>query len=166
MRVTLIAALARNRVIGIDGGLPWRLPDDFAHFKRTTRGHTVIMGRRTYESMGTPLPERRNIVLTSRAGFEPEGVEVVRTLDAALQLAETAGETDAFIIGGSAVYAAAMDRADRMVLTFIDAEPEGDTRFPEYDADAWRTEESTHHDADERHAHAFDIVTLTRDSPR
>ena len=154
-RISLIWAMTRNRVIGNAGGLPWRLPDEMAHFKRTTLGHAVIMGRRTYESVGHPLPERHNIVL-SRRGFttaDPR-VTVAADFDAALA---AAGEGECFVIGGAQPYATALPRAHRLIGTFIDAEIDGDTCFPEFDPDAWRVVECTHHSVDERHAYGYDI---------
>ena len=154
-RISLIWAMTRNRVIGNAGGLPWDLPDEMAHFKRTTLGHAVIMGRRTYESVGHPLPQRRNIVLSRRglATVDP-GVTVAADFDAALA---AAGEGECFVIGGAQPYAAALPRAHRLIGTFIDAEIEGDTLFPQFDPDDWRLVESTHHPADERHAYGYDI---------
>ena len=154
-RISLIWAMTRNRVIGNAGGLPWDLPDEMAHFKRTTLGHAVVMGRRTYESVGHPLPERHNIVLSRRglATADPR-VTVVSDLDAAL---DAVGDGECFVIGGASPYALALPRADRLIGTFIDAEIEGDTYFPEIDLGAWRVVESSHHPIDDRHAHAYDI---------
>lgn len=137
MAVTaLVAALARNRVIGVANRLPWRLPEDLRRFKRLTMGAPVIMGRRTRESLGRPLPGRHNIVVTRQRGATWEGCAVAHSLDAALALAGNAAE--AFVIGGAELYAQALPRADRLYLTLIDADYPGDAWFPEFDAVAWR----------------------------
>lgn len=163
MRIALIVAVAENEVIGKDMDLPWHLPDEFRHFKRTTRGHHVIMGRRTWESQnGRPLPKRVNVVVTSRSNYDAPGAELVSSLDEALELARAAGETEAFVIGGCRLYEEALPRADRLYLTRVHARPEGDTHFPGFDPANWRELERVEHGADERHAHAFTIFTLER----
>ncbi|ABB33165.1 Dihydrofolate reductase [Geobacter metallireducens RCH3] len=133
MIVTIIAAMAGNRVIGKEGAMPWHLPDDLARFKAITMGHPVVMGRKTFESIGRPLPGRLNIVLTRQAGYAPSGVTVARTLAEALILAGTAGEV--FICGGGEVYREALPLADRIHLTVIHRAYGGDTTFPELPAD-------------------------------
>ena len=136
--LTLIAAVARNGVIGIDNRLPWHLPADLKHFKALTTGHTVIMGRKTWESLPAkfrPLPGRRNIVVTRNAGYQAEGAVVTTSLQAALAAAESG---EAFVIGGAELYAAAMPLANRLQLTEIDASVEGDTWFPAIDHHQWR----------------------------
>lgn len=133
--VVLVAAVARNGVIGVDGKLPWHLPEDLAHFKALTSGHVLIMGRATFESIGRPLPDRVNIVLT-RGDFAREGVVTASSLDEALETAVSLG-VDAMIAGGAAVYQAALPVADRLELTEVDLEPEGDTRFPDVDWSDW-----------------------------
>ncbi|QLH76374.1 dihydrofolate reductase [Halosimplex rubrum] len=145
MEIALIAAVAENRVIGDDGGMPWHYPADLAHFKETTMGHPVIMGRVTYESiagqLGGPLPGRTNVVVTRSGVDAPDEVVQVGSVDAAVEAAaEVAAETGAetaFVAGGATVYEAFLDRADRLVLTEVPGEPEGDTRFPERDPAAW-----------------------------
>jgi dihydrofolate reductase len=134
--VSLIAALARNRVIGAGNRLPWHLPEDLKHFKRLTMGAPVIMGRKTHESIGKPLPGRRNIVVTRRPGARWDGCETAASLEAALALAGDVPEV--FVIGGAELYAAALPRADRMHLTLLDADYEGDARFPDFDPGDWR----------------------------
>jgi dihydrofolate reductase len=151
--VSLIAAVAANGVIGRDNDLPWHLPDDLKHFKELTTGHTVIVGRRTYESVGKPLPNRRWIVLTHRPDYAPPGVEVAPDLDAALALAR--GEAEVFVAGGGDVFRDALPRADRMYLTHIAADIPGDVVFPAFDAAAWTVVEEEFHPADPRHAYAF-----------
>lgn len=158
--VVLVAALGRNRVIGVDGAMPWHLPADLAHFKRVTMGHPVIMGRATFESIGRPLPGRRNIVL-SRSGFEaPRGVECAASLDEALDRLEA--DVPAMVIGGGQVYAEALARAARMELTLVDACPDGDTRFPAWPASDWRLEASEARPADDANPHRMVFVTLER----
>ena len=149
----IVAALSENHVIGKEGDLPWHLPADLAHFKRVTTGGCVVMGRRTFESLGgRPLPKRRNLVLTRRAGWSHEGVEVVHSLDEAI---ERAGESDLYILGGEEVYRQALPRCERMHLTLVHATVEGDTFFPEWDPDEWRLVEARRHEADERNALAM-----------
>lgn len=160
MDITLIAALGKNRVIGhADGRLPWRLPDDFAHFKRDTLGKPIVQGRKTYDTVGKPLPDRKNIVL-SRTSGPIEGCTVVRTVDEALAAAGDVPEV--MIIGGGEIYALFLPRATKMILTHVDASPEGEAFFPEWDPMQWRITAGTHHAADARHAHAFDIVRYDR----
>ena len=135
-RVYLVAAVAANGVIGAGGKLPWHLPEDLRHFKALTLGHPVIMGRRTWESLGRPLPGRENIVVTRSPGYEAPGAQVAASLEAALALCT--GESMAFIIGGSELYAAALPAADGLALTEIARNYPGDVRFPEFDRTAWR----------------------------
>lgn len=132
-----MAAVGRNGVIGAGGGLPWRIPEDLARFKRLTMGHALVMGRATFESIGRPLPGRTNIVLTRRRDWDHEGVEVAASLDEATTIAASRGQ-DLFIAGGAEVYRAALETADRMELTEVDAEPEGDTWFPLVDWSNWQ----------------------------
>ena len=161
MKLTLIWAMAKNRVIGKDGGLPWHLPDDLRHFKETTRGHAVIIGRKTFESVGKPLPGRTNIVVTRNPEYRVDGAIVVHDFDAALA-AVPAGEHEAFCVGGADLYRLALPRADRLVVTVVDAEPEGGVRFPELDLADWKLASEAEHGADSRHAHAFTIRTYER----
>lgn len=135
-RVYLVAAVAANGVIGAGGTLPWHLPEDLKHFKSLTLGHPVIMGRRTWESLGKPLAGRENIVVTRSPGYEAPGAHVAASLEAAL--AFCAGESVVFVIGGSQLYAAALPLADGLVLTEIHRDYDGDARFPEHDRAAWR----------------------------
>ena len=135
-RVYLVAAVAANGVIGADGRLPWHLPEDLRHFKSLTLGHPVIMGRRTWESLGRALPGRENIVVTRAPGYAAPGASVAASLDAALALC--AGEPTVFVIGGGELYAEALAVADGLVLTEIQRDYPGDARFPDYDRSAWR----------------------------
>lgn len=163
MRIALIVAAADNDVIGRNNQLPWHLPDEFRHFKRTTLGHHVIMGRRTWESQGSkPLPNRVNVVVTSQENYAADGGRVAASLDDALALAGAAGDEEAFVIGGERLFAEALPIADRLYLTRVHAEPEGDTRFPSFDADDWRVVAREEHPADARHEHAFTIMKLER----
>jgi dihydrofolate reductase len=136
-RVVLVAAVADNGVIGVDGGMPWHLPADFAHFKRVTAGHTLVMGRATYESIGRPLPGRPNVVITRSPSWSAEGVQVAHSLVEALALADR-HDGDVAVIGGAAVYAAALRLADRQVLTEVHLSPVGDTSYPSFDRGEWR----------------------------
>ena len=140
-KIVLVAAHARNGVIGRDGDMPWRLPSDLKHFKAATLGTPVIMGRKTWLSIGRPLPGRANIVV-SRSGFSAEGVETVASLEAALELARDRAQPDGAeqvsIIGGGQIYAQAIGLADELLLTEVDADIEGDTVFPEIDSTVWQ----------------------------
>ena len=134
--VVLVAAVADNGVIGVDGRLPWHLPDDLAHFKRVTTGNVVIMGRRTFESIGRPLPRRTNVVVTRQPDWSADGVITATGLSEALGLAEEY-DGDAMVIGGGQIYALAMPLADRQVLTEVHVSPEGDAHYPPFDRDEW-----------------------------
>ena len=135
-RLVLIAAVARNGVIGHRGGIPWHLPEDFAHFKATTLGHTLVMGRATYDSIGRPLPGRTTIVLTRDPDWRADGVLVAHDLDSALARAEDL-PGDVYVAGGSHVYAAALELAEEQILTEVDQAPEGDTFYPAFDREQW-----------------------------
>ncbi|MEO1085470.1 MAG: dihydrofolate reductase [Acidobacteriota bacterium] len=158
--LSLVAAVARNGVIGRDGDLPWRLPKDLRHFKRLTVGHTLLMGRRTWDSIGRPLPKRRSIVLSRDPRFEAPGAEVARDFESALDLADD-GE-HLFVIGGHSLYAISLAAATTLELTRVHAEVEGDVTFPDVDWTRWRLEWSEEHAADERHAHAFTFERYVR----
>lgn len=163
MRVSLIVAMAANGVIGRDNGLPWRLPADLRLFKKLTMGHALILGRKTYESIGRPLPGRRMIVITRRPDWwtpGAEGVEVVHSLEEALSLA--AGDGEVFVAGGGEIYREALPRADRIYLTQVEAEVDGDTRFPDFDPSDWKIVEEEHHEPDTQHAFPFTFRTLDR----
>ena len=158
--LSLIAAVAEYGVIGRGGALPWRLPDELSHFKRTTLGKPVLMGRRTFVSLGRPLAGRRNVVLSRSPGFVPTGAELAPDLDAALAL--VAGAPEVVVIGGAALYREALPRAARIYLTRVHAAPAGDVSFPELDLTGWRETLVAEHPADARHAHAFSIWLLER----
>ncbi|MFO1428062.1 MAG: dihydrofolate reductase [Steroidobacteraceae bacterium] len=157
-RITLVVAMARNGVIGRAGGLPWRLPDDLRRFKALTMGKPVLMGRRTWESIGRSLPGRANLVMTRDPAFRAAGARVVGSLEEALAQAQD----ELMVIGGAEVYALATARATRVYLTAVDADIEGDTRLAPFDAGSWREIAREHRAADERHAYPMDFVTLER----
>lgn len=159
-RISLIAAVAENRVIGVDNKLPWHLPDDLKHFKRLTRGHAIITGRKNYESIGRPLPERKNIVVTRQPDFVAAGCTVVRSIEEALAAARN--DPEIFVIGGGEIYRQTFPLAHRLYLTLVHASPRGDALFPDYDPREWREISRDEHPVDDRHAHAFSIVALER----
>ena len=164
--VTLVAAVAENGVIGRDNDLPWHLPGDLAHFKRVTLGKPVIMGRRTWESIEKALPRRTNIVVTRQSGYHAEGAEVVATVDAALDIAVAVARRDGVdevtVVGGSEIYRLALPAADRLCLTEVHAEVEGDTFFPEWDRDAWREVSREHFPAGDEAQYDYSIVVYER----
>lgn len=162
MRVSLIAAMAANRVIGQGNRLPWRLPADMRRFKSLTMGHTLVMGRRTYDSVGYPLPGRRTIVVTRQTGWKADGVEAVHSLDEGLQTAERMNGGEVFVAGGGVIFREALPRADRIYLTRIEKDFPGDTLFPELDAAAWRIVEQEHHEASDENPYPFTFETLDR----
>lgn len=155
--------MAENRVIGRDNALPWRLPADLKRFRRLTTGHPIIMGRRSYESIGRPLPDRTNIVVTRRADYQAPGCTVVHTIEDAFR---AAGDTDeVFVIGGAELYAQTLDRADRLYLTCVHAPIAGDTVFPAFDPASWRETAREQHETDDQHVWAYSFVTLDRVHP-
>ena len=161
MKISLIAALAQNRVIGRNNDLPWRLPDDMKYFMQTTKGHYVIMGRKNYQSIPEkfrPLPNRTNIVITRQKDFTAENCILTHSLEEAVALARNAKQEELFIIGGAEVYALGIRLANRLYLTEIDGVVDGDTYFPEFDKRAWIEKSRVHHPVDERHAFPFDFV--------
>jgi dihydrofolate reductase len=160
MLLSLIAAMDRNRLIGNEGRLPWHLPADLAHFKRVTLGKPVLMGRRTFESIGRPLPGRHNIVVTTVPSFRALGCTVVHSVEEGIAAAGIAGEL--MVIGGAAIYAQCLPRADRMYLTLVDAPFEGDVFFPAYDPGEWREVERQDFAGDERNPYRYSFVTLER----
>ena len=159
MTVTLVVAMGANGVIGVDGGLPWRLPEDLAHFKQLTMGHPMIMGRTTFESIGRALPGRTTIVLTRDPHWAAEGVEVAPTLAAAIDRARELDD-EVFVVGGAQIYAQALEAGlvDLMCVTRVASSPEGDTRFPSIDWLDWRQVGHVPHGGKP----SFDIVTYER----
>jgi dihydrofolate reductase len=155
-RLTLIVARARNGVIGARGTLPWRLPEDLAFFKRTTMGHPIVMGRKTWESIGRPLPGRRSIVVTRDRHFAAPGAELAGSLDQALAL--VAGSEEVFVIGGAQLYEAAMPRADRLLVTEIDRDFDGDTFLPAPTSGDWIEASRERHLPTDIRPFGFDFV--------
>ena len=157
----MIVAHADNRIIGKDNDMPWHLPADLAYFKQTTLGKPVIMGRKTFESIGRPLPGRKNIVITRNADYQAEGVEVVSSVDAALAL--TQGVEEVMVIGGGAIYQHCLPAADKLYITHIEANIAGDTQFPAYDIEKdWQLIESKVRDADEKNAYQLNFCVYQR----
>jgi dihydrofolate reductase len=136
-RVVLVAAVAANGVIGNGGGIPWRIPEDMAHFRRVTTGNTVVMGRKTFDSIGRPLPGRLNIVVTRQPGWSHDGVFVAGSLEGAVALAQGL-DGDIMVIGGGQIYAEALSLADGQVLTEVHQSPDGDAHYPSFSGDEWR----------------------------
>jgi dihydrofolate reductase len=160
--VSLLVAATENGVIGRDNGMPWHLPDDLKHFKSLTLGKPVLMGRRTFDSIGRPLPGRTNLVLTRATDWAVPGATAVPDLDAALRIAGAAAEL--VVAGGAQVYALALPRASRIYLTRIHAVIEGDTRLPDLDLSCWHETANALHPVDARHAFAMSFITLERRS--
>jgi dihydrofolate reductase len=158
-RIAIVAAVARNRVIGRGNALPWRLPDDLRHFKRLTLGHPIVMGRRTWESLPGILPERRHIVVTRDLHYDAPGAETAHSLDEAVA---AAGGDEVLVVGGAELYAQALPLAHRLYLTLVEADVAGDAFFPVMDPAQWREVAREPHPADDRHAYPFSFVTLER----
>lgn len=160
MRISLIAALSLNHVIGKNNQLPWHMPNDLAHFKELTVGKPVIMGRKTFESIGKPLPKRRNIIITRDKAFTVKGAEVVHSLEEALQ--KTQNEVEVQIIGGTEIYTQALPFATHMDLTIIDTEIEGDTYFPQWNKTEWREITREDFTKDDEHPYDYHFITYER----
>jgi dihydrofolate reductase len=164
-RITMIAAMARNRAIGIDNRLPWRLPADLKRFKALTIGHAMVMGRRTYDSIGRPLPWRSTVVITRQPDYAPAGVLIAHSLVEGLERAREAGESEEiFVAGGEEIFRLAFDLglADRIQLTRIDQDFAGDTFFPEFDETRWRLAEREDHAATADVPFAFSFLVYDR----
>jgi len=160
MIISLIAAMSKNRVIGKDNSLPWNMPNDKKHFWELTRGKPVVMGRKTYESIGKPLPNRLNIIITRDQEYKAEGCTIVHSIDEAVTAAQ--GNEEIMVIGGSQIYEKFLPKANRMYLTFIDAEIDGDTYFPEYNPEEWAETSYEEHEKDANNPFDYDFVTLER----
>ncbi len=158
--ICLVVAMSRNRVIGRDNGLPWRLPEDLKRFKAITLGKPILMGRKTFDSIGKPLPGRRNIVLTRDRTWSAEGVEVVGSLDEAIERAN--GATELAVIGGAEIYRLVLPFAARIELTRVEADITGDTLFPDLDPATWKEVPAGAHPTDERNQYPMTFVTLER----
>jgi dihydrofolate reductase len=166
IRLALVAAVADNGVIGIEGAMPWRLSTDMKRFRRLTMGKAVVMGRKTFAAIGKPLDGRTNVVVTRQPGFSAPGVIVAPGLEAGLaaarQAAEAAGEEEVMVIGGGEIYAAAMPHAGRLYVTHVHARPEGDTRFPAIDPALWRPMAQEDVPAGEKDSASTTFVTYER----
>ncbi|CAM2808875.1 type 3 dihydrofolate reductase [Vibrio rarus] len=159
MIISMIAAMANNRVIGKENQMPWHLPADFAWFKKCTMGKPVVMGRKTYQSIGRPLPGRHNIVISRNADLHIDGVTTVGSIEAALQV--VGAEPEVMIIGGGSIYEHCLPLANKLYLTHIDLEVEGDTQFPDWGV-AWTQSYSEHYPADEKNAHSMEFIILDK----
>ncbi|MFQ1896386.1 type 3 dihydrofolate reductase [Aeromonas veronii] len=162
MKISMIAAMAHDRVIGKDNQMPWHLPADLAHFKRVTLGKPVLMGRKTFESIGRPLPGRRNLVISRNTDYQAEGIEVVGSVEAALALLAGSSVEELMVIGGGHLYAEMLPSADCLYLTRIDLAVEGDTRFPAFDDGQWQRVDCESHPADEKNPHPYSFETWLR----
>ena len=162
MKISMIAAMAHDRVIGKDNQMPWHLPADLAHFKRVTLGKPVLMGRKTFESIGRPLPGRRNLVISRNPGYQAEGIEVVGSVEAARALLASSAVEELMVIGGGHLYAEMLPSADSLYLTQIDLAVEGDTRFPAFDDGQWQRIDCESHPADEKNPHPYRFETWQR----
>jgi dihydrofolate reductase len=158
--VSMVVAATENDVIGRDNGMPWHLPDDLRYFKARTMGKPMLMGRKTFESIGKPLPGRTSLVMTRDSSWHADGAVIVRSLDEALDWARNAPEL--CVVGGAEVFRLAWPHAGRLFLTRIHAQIPGDTFFPKIDPGEWRETERTEHPADDRHAYAMSFITLDR----
>ncbi|MBP3963366.1 dihydrofolate reductase [Paenibacillus sp. DLE-14] len=164
MTIAMIAAMARNRVIGIDNDMPWSLPAEMAHFRRSTAGKTVVMGRKTFESLSGPLKNRRNIILTRSLDYKPDGCEVAHSVDEVLaQFGPHEGE-ELVIMGGAEIYSLFMPYADKLWLTEVEADVAGDAYFPAFDMKEWTVQNREHFSKDEKNAYDFTIVTYVREA--
>ena len=166
MKLALIWAMSRNRVIGRNNALPWHLSEDLRYFKRVTMGKPIIMGRKTWESIGRPLPGRTNIVITRDQNFQAAGVRVVHSLDDALRLAEHVGviegAEEVIVIGGAEIYALALPKAERLYLTQVHAEVEGDAWFPEFDLSQWQEFAREDFKAEGPNPYPYSFIVLER----
>lgn len=162
MLISIIVAMGRNRAIGFQNTLPWRLSADLKRFKDLTMGHHILMGRKTYESIGRPLPGRTSIVITRQTDFQAEGCLLAPSLEAAIAIAQARGEQEAFVIGGAEIYAQALPHADRLYLTLVDAAPEADAFFPELAETDWQRLETITVEADEKNQYASTFTLLHR----
>ena len=165
MIISIIAAMGNNRVIGNKNDIPWNLPDDFKYFKDITKNHHVIMGRKNWESLPTPyrpLPSRTNIIITRQSYYRAEGGIVVHSLENALEIAKENGECELFIIGGGDIYRLALDKTDKIYLTEIHENFEGDVTFPKFSQYDWKEISRKRHQKDDRHVYDFDFVVYVK----
>jgi dihydrofolate reductase len=157
--VTLIAAMGKNRAIGMAGRMPWHLPAELQHFKQATMGKTIVMGRKTWQAIGRPLPGRQNVVISRNPAFLAKGVELAGSLEEAIGVSES---DEVMVIGGGQLYELALPFAQRMILTLIDIEPEADTWFPEWSKDEWQQTSETRFPVDDLNKLAYRIIELSR----
>lgn len=163
MKIAMIAAMAKNRIIGAGNDMPWHLPADLKHFKQVTMGKPVIMGRKTYESIGRALPGRLNIVISTNENYQLPDATVVTSPDAALAVAESTAADEVMIIGGGTIYEAFLKRADTLYLTHIELEVKGDTQFPDYlQMGSWHEVERTSHFPDDKNKYEYTFSTLIK----
>ena len=162
MIISLILAMDEKRGIGKDGKLPWRLSSDLKRFRELTMGHHLIVGRKTFESIGKPLPGRQTIIVTHNASFKPDGCLVAASVQDALAVAQERGETEVFVIGGAEIYSQTLEMADRVYLTLVHAKVDADTFFPEINHDSWTETQSVFQPADEKNQYAFTFKLLER----
>lgn len=162
MIVSAIAAMAQNRVIGYENRIPWYLPADLKYFKRTTLNHHIIMGRKSFQSIGKPLPKRTNVVITRDPFFVASNVLIARSIEGALEIAYDNGEEEAFIIGGGQIYEQSRQYWDRLYLTVVDIEVKGDVYFPAIEEDEWRLVSEERHAADERNEYSYAFQVYER----
>lgn len=158
--ISLIVAMAKNRVIGANNRIPWRLPNELQLFKRLTMAHHIVMGRKTYESINRLLPGRTSVIVTRQRDYSVPGAIVVHSIEEAL--AASGADEQTFVIGGADLFRETLPLADRLYLTIVDAEPEGDTFMPEIDMSAWRETSSESFAADEKHAHGYRLAVYDR----
>ncbi len=163
MRISIIAAVSDNGVIGAEGRLPWHLPADLKHFKEVTTNHHIIMGRKTYESIGKALPNRTNIVLTRNEKFKvDEGVLLLNSLDDAINLAKSSGQTECFIIGGESLYTQALPITDRIYMTTVHTEAKGNAHFPTFNVNDWKISEKVDYKSDSKNPHSYSLIVLDK----
>jgi dihydrofolate reductase len=163
LKISIIVAIAKNNVIGKDNQLPWHLPEDLKHFKRKTEGHHLIMGRKTYESMGKPLPNRTSIVITRNKNYTvPPGHFVVHDLEAALEIAKNRNLQQVFVLGGAEIFRLALPLVDEMIITEIQATPEGNTFFPLWDESKWEMSSRSDFLKDEKNPYDYSFVTYQK----
>ena len=162
MLISFVVAATENNVIGKNNDLPWSLPDDMKFFVRTTRGHHILMGRKNLESFGKLLPKRTNIIITTKKDYQFEGAVVKHSIEEGIQFAKDRGEKELMIIGGGEIYRQTLPITDRIYLTRIHTELEGDTFFPELDRNEWKEVSSEYHPADENHKYDFTFKVLER----
>ena len=161
MLISIIVAISENKAIGKDNNLPWHLPLDLKHFKNLTLGHSIIMGRKTYESIGKPLPGRTSIIITNNKTYTAEGCVIKHSLADALSHAQSIGDSEAFIIGGSSLFKEGLEKASKIYLTKVHAEVDGDTFF-KFDPTNWKETSSESHDVDTTHKFPFTFITLEK----